>query len=171
MNKQAYLKELRSIALMAVCLFAAPQASAETVTYKYDGLGRVIAACYGTQAKHIAFAYDAAGNRTSVAGAGSCANQAPIALNDSVSGSYFYFDIVDVPVLVNDGDPDGNPLTVTGATCVSSGCTVTITSTTVRIMGTTSGTKTVTYTISDGNGGTAQASASAGSFQDPCPLC
>lgn len=131
----------------------------------------MVAAFYGTQAKHLAFSYDDAGNRTTVAGAGLCANQAPIALNDSVSGSYYYFDIVDVPVLANDGDPDGDTLTVTGASCISSGCSVTTTSTSVRIMGTTSGTKSVTYTISDGKGGTAQATAFAGSFQDPCPLC
>lgn len=162
---------------LVASLFAAglplglPSVNAETVTYKFDALGRVVAACYGTQAKHLAFSYDAAGNRSTVAGAGSCANQAPVALNDSVTGSFYHFDIVDVFVLTNDGDPDGNPLTVTGASCVSSGCSVTYTATKVSIMGTTNGTKSVTYTISDGNGGTAQATASAGSFTDPCPLC
>lgn len=164
----------RNIAIIA-SLFSVAGAtplSAETITYKYDGVGRVIAACYGTQNKHYAFHYDDAGNRTKVVGAGSCFNTNPIAMNDNVSGSYFYYDVVDVFVLTNDSDPDGDTITVTGASCVSSGCSVTYTSTKISVMGyDPSGTKTISYTISDGNGGTASASATVGSFQDPCPFC
>jgi len=145
--------------------------AAETITYKFDPLGRLTAECYATQAKHIAYSYDAAGNRTSVVGAGSCANQPPVALDDVVTGTWDLMDGPTVSVLANDGDPDGNALTVTAASCVSSGCAVSFTATTVTIVGNTHGSKTATYTISDGNGGTDQGSLTASTFIDNCPLC
>jgi len=80
----------------------------------------------------------------------------PIAVPDqAVAGTQ----PIDIPVLANDRDPDGDPLTVTAVTTPSSG-TVTI-----NADGTLHytpapgyvGTVTFTYTISDGHGGTATA--------------
>jgi len=101
-------------------------------------------------------------------------NYAPVAVNDTVNGAYIVFDSVPVYVRANDSDPDGDPITVTAASCVSSGCGVTIQGggTHISVRGNTAGTKTVNYTISDGKGGADTATATVGIFEnDPCPLC
>src|SRR5439155_1520886 len=83
-------------------------------------------------------------------------NDAPVATNDSATTPE---DIaVTITPLVNDSDPDADPLTITNATTTSG---------TVVIVGGTNllftpapdfnGTATITYTISDGNGGSLSA--------------
>jgi YD repeat-containing protein len=101
------------------------------------------------------------------------ANNPPVAVNDSVSGSYQVWDVVPVYVRINDSDPDGDSLTVTAVSCVSSGCTASIAAggTHITIRGSTVGNKTVNYTISDGRGGADTAQATAGYFDDSCQFC
>ncbi len=85
----------------------------------------------------------------------SAVNDAPIAVNDSANTTE---DVaVTIPVLVNDSDPDGNPLTITSATATNG--TVVISGTNLVFTPATNfnGTATIGYTISDGNGGTASA--------------
>lgn len=101
------------------------------------------------------------------------ANNPPVAVNDTVSGSYEIWDVVPVYVRTNDSDPDGDTLTVTATSCVSSGCTASIAGggTHITVRGSTIGNKTVNYTISDGRGGTDAAQATVGYFDDSCALC
>src|SRR5207245_9429708 len=83
-------------------------------------------------------------------------NDAPVATNDSASTPEDT--AVTIAPLVNDSDPDGDPLTITNATATNG---------TVLIVGGTNllftpapdfnGTATITYTTSDGNGGSASA--------------
>ncbi len=65
---------------------------------------------------------------------------------------------VNIPVLANDNDPDGDPLTVTSATAPNGTVVIeadgTVTYTPNEDF---NGTDTITYTISDGNGGTSTA--------------
>lgn len=101
------------------------------------------------------------------------ANNPPNAVNDTVTGGYIVYDWVNAYVRNNDSDPEGHTLTVTAASCVSSGCTVSIAGGThIKVRGTTVGNKTVNYTVSDGFGGTDTAQATVGYFDnDPCPFC
>jgi large repetitive protein len=84
-------------------------------------------------------------------------NLAPTAANDSASTNEDT--PVTIPVLLNDNDPDGDPLTVTSATAangiVSIGAGGVLTYTPNANF---NGTDTISYTISDGNGGTSTAS-------------
>ncbi len=83
-------------------------------------------------------------------------NDPPIA-NDDVS-SVNEDSQVTIPVLVNDTDADGDPLTVTGASASNGTVTVNPDGTiTYAPNPDFFGTDTITYTISDGNGGTATA--------------
>jgi CshA-type fibril repeat protein len=95
-------------------------------------------------------------------------NPPPVAVNDSASTSE---DLpVNIPVLGNDSDPDGDTLTVTTASAAN-GTVV------IQPNGTIdytpdpefNGTDTITYTISDGNGGTATATVTVtvGAVNDP----
>ncbi len=145
--------------------------AAETTVYDYDALGRVAKVCFVETARLITYNYDAAGNRTSVATTGtSCGtpppppNQPPVAVNDTKTASLIVHNKVQVNVLSNDSDPDGDPLTITGASCVSSGCSVSISSNKLNITGTTVGDKVVSYTISDGRGGTDSATVTVKTF-------
>jgi hypothetical protein len=97
-------------------------------------------------------------------------NSAPVAVNDTVTGSFDLNSSVNVFVLANDSDANGDPLTITAAGCASSGCSVTIVSgTRLSVFGTTIGIKTVNYTVSDGWGGTASATATVNKFVAPPP--
>jgi large repetitive protein len=84
------------------------------------------------------------------------ANPGPTATNDAATTNEDT--AVIVPVLANDNDPDGDPLTVTNATApngtvvINGNGTVTYTPNPNF-----NGTDTITYTISDGNGGTSTA--------------
>jgi large repetitive protein len=83
-------------------------------------------------------------------------NPPPVAVNDTANTGEDT--PVTIPVLSNDSDPDGDPLTVTsaaapnGAVIINADGTVTYTPN-----ANFNGTDTITYTISDGNGGTATA--------------
>jgi large repetitive protein len=83
-------------------------------------------------------------------------NPGPVAVNDSAATNEDT--PVAIPVLANDSDPDGDPLTVTAASApngsVSIGAGGVLTYTPRANF---SGTDTITYTISDGQGGTATA--------------
>jgi len=81
----------------------------------------------------------------------SVTNRPPVVVNDA--GSTSRNTPVTIPVLANDSDPDGNPLTIVGVsatngTAIISGTNVVYTPPNVL------GTNTVIYTVSDGNGGT-----------------
>lgn len=80
-------------------------------------------------------------------------NGPPNAVNDSLSGTWFVFGTVTANVLANDSDPDDDPLTITSATCTTTGCVAGLDGSSIWVVGTTPGTKQVTYTISDGQGG------------------
>lgn len=165
----------RAARLFLAGLFAVPALNvtqaAETTVYDYDALGRVAKVCFVETARLITYNYDAAGNRTSVATTGtSCGtpppppNQPPVAVNDTKTASLIVSNSIQVNVLSNDSDPDGDPLTITGASCVSSGCSVSISSNKLNITGTTVGDKVVSYTISDGRGGTDSATVTVKTF-------
>lgn len=84
-------------------------------------------------------------------------NRPPVAVNDAATTSLAA--PVTIAVLVNDSDPDGDPLTITATTppafgtIVVSGGSITYTANAAGV----TGTDTFTYTISDGRGGTATA--------------
>ncbi|MET3761790.1 VCBS repeat-containing protein [Sphingomonas sp. UYEF23] len=81
-------------------------------------------------------------------------NDAPIA-NPS-SATAVEDTAVVVPVLANDSDPDGNPLTVVSATAPHGTVTINADGTVTYLPDADfNGTDTITYTISDGNGGVA----------------
>lgn len=81
-------------------------------------------------------------------------NQPPVAADDSLATPPDT--PVSVPVLANDVDPEGQPLTVTGVTQPPSGTVTFLPGGTVLYTPVDgfSGTETFTYTISDGQGGT-----------------
>jgi large repetitive protein len=83
-------------------------------------------------------------------------NPAPTAANDTATvaedGS------VNIPVLANDADPDGDPITVTAAIAANGTVTVNPDGTITYVPNANfNGTDTISYTISDGNGGTSTA--------------
>ena len=113
-------------------------------------------------------ATDAGGLSTSQTFTWTVTNPPPVAVNDVATTPEDF--PVNINVLVNDSDPDGDPLTVTTASAGNG--TVTI-----RPDGTIdytpnadfNGTDTITYTISDGNGGTSTATVTVtvGPVNDP----
>lgn len=154
-------------AFLFTCIFTGPVAigiqAAQTTTYSYDVLGRVATVCFVESGRLITYSYDSAGNRTAIATTGtSCGggttpppNQPPVAVDDTINLDLTVFDTVQVNVLANDSDPDGDSLTVTDATCVTTqGCIVLRDGNILNVIGTTEGSKTLTYTISDGRRGT-----------------
>lgn len=155
------------------CPVLTPVHAAQTTAYSYDALGRVATVCFVESSRLITYSYDDAGNRTAIATTGtSCAggtvpppNQPPVANSDVKWGSYHVNDWVRVNVLANDSDPDGDPLTITAASCISSGCTVTIHGDSLEVTGTSTGEKDITYTISDGRGGTDTSTLIVGTYQ------
>ncbi|WP_432199573.1 Ig-like domain-containing protein [Erythrobacter sp. W53] len=83
-------------------------------------------------------------------------NDPPVAANDV--SSVDEDSQVTIPVLVNDTDADGDPLTVTGASAQNGTVTVNPDGTITYVPNPDFfGTDTITYTISDGNGGTSTA--------------
>ncbi len=95
-------------------------------------------------------------------------NPPPVAVNDSASTSE---DLpVNIPVLANDNDPDGDMLTVTTASAAN-GTVVILPDGTIDYTPNQdfNGTDTITYTISDGNGGTSTATVTVtvGAVNDP----
>ncbi len=83
-------------------------------------------------------------------------NPAPTAVNDSATTDEDT--PVDITVLTNDTDPDGDPLTVTMATALNGTVTIAADGTLTYVPDADfNGTDTITYVISDGNGGTSTA--------------
>jgi len=83
-------------------------------------------------------------------------NPAPTAVNDTATTDEDT--PVDINVLANDTDPDGDPLTVTMATALNGTVTIAPDGTlTYQPNANFNGTDTITYVISDGNGGTSTA--------------
>jgi len=113
-------------------------------------------------------ANDANGGIVSTTFSWTVTNPPPIATNDVASAPEDT--LVNIPVLANDTDPDGDLLTVTLASAAN-GTVV------IRPDGTIdytpnanfNGTDTITYTISDGNGGTSTATVTVtvGAVNDP----
>jgi YD repeat-containing protein len=101
-------------------------------------------------------------------------NALPAATNDTVWDTYYVFQVVPVYPLPNDGDPDGDALTITSASCVTtSGCSVSVVSGQYLNVSSTIAMYQVVvqYWISDGQGGTATATAAVGQFFDESPGC
>jgi Bacterial Ig domain/MBG domain (YGX type)/Putative Ig domain len=94
-------------------------------------------------------------------------NLAPTVVNDSATT--LEDTQVTIPVLVNDSDPDNNPLTITTATPTNG--TVNIVGTNLVFLPATNfnGTATIGYTVSDGQGGTSSAlvTITVTAFNDP----
>jgi YD repeat-containing protein len=142
-----------SAALLSGGLAAsAVSAATVTATYTYDTLGRLKSATY-TNGTSVTYDYDKAGNRTQVVTVG-VGNGPPDAVADAVTTSLntsLSFD----PRL-NDTDPNGDAITITGVTVLSpaNGATAVITGSGTGITFTpatgVSGTSTFTYTLSDG---------------------
>ncbi len=84
------------------------------------------------------------------------ANPPPVATNDTATTNEDT--AVIIPVLTNDRDPDGDPLTVTSATAPNGTVVINANGTvTYTPNANFNGTDTITYSISDGNGGTSTA--------------
>jgi large repetitive protein len=87
----------------------------------------------------------------------SVTNPAPIATDDTASTSEDT-PVANIPVLANDRDPDGDPLTVIAASAANGTVTINANGTLNYTPNKDfNGTDTITYTISDGQGGTATA--------------
>ena len=105
------------------------------------------------------FATDSGGLTTSQTFTWTITNPAPVAVNDVATTAEDR--AVDIAVLTNDADPDGDPLTVTtasaghGTVTIGAGGTLTYTPDADF-----NGVDTISYTISDGQGGTSTASVS-----------
>jgi|GEM_PF-1665088 len=154
-------------ALMATAISAPAHAGAQ---YFYDAAGRLIKVVYSNGVV-IEYRYDAAGNRQQITTA-VAPNVAPVARNDT--GSTGASMSVDVAVLSNDTDADGDTLTITGAS-IPTGGSVAILSGPSRIRYTapaTAGTYTFTYTISDGHShtGTATVTMTVAAASNQAPV-
>jgi YD repeat-containing protein len=141
----------RGASVLAVALsFCALSANAETVTYTYDALGRLISAAT-TGGHTTTYTYDINGNRTQVVVTGGT-NAAPTAATDAKTTALNTASSFDPRT--NDSDANGDALTITAKTNGTNG-TVSITGggTGVTYTPTTgfSGSDSFTYTISDGS--------------------
>ncbi len=161
--------------LLLVASVAVPNeaqaACTQSVCYEYDVLGRVVKVTMpgggpGGSDQVIEYVYDAAGNRIErTIGA---PNQPPNAVNDSFTLNVGV--ALNLSVLNNDNDPEGQPLTITSVSTSTFGTTSIVSSgTKVRFVSNRSGSDTFTYTISDGHGGTDTASVNITVLADPEP--
>ena len=145
-GKRAFI--IISLALVSGATFAA----AQTVTYKYDDLGRVIGAVQAGMS--TSYSYDSADNRTSVVTISSSSSSS----SSSTGGST----LTCPSFTITDNPPTNTPVQIgvpVGSGCTDSGgYTITTNPTspdtiTIAIHTTTL----VPYTASDGHGGTASA--------------
>lgn len=97
------------------------------------------------------------------------ANTPPVANQDLLNGSFEIMTSAVVSVLANDSDPDGDALSITAASCVSSGCEVEIIGADLFVIGTMAGPKLINYTITDARGASASSTATIYSFYDCWP--
>ena len=140
------------VALLAWACAFAPTAWADD--YSYDALGRLVAH-RAADGKLTTYAYDAAGNRTTVATTASAANQAPNAVDDvrtwNEGSAALTFD-----PRSNDTDPNGGTPTVIGSTTADFGVATRTTSSVTWTPGPNanrlSARDVFTYTIQDGGG-------------------
>lgn len=148
-----WLAWLAAAGLLACTLTASAQ---QAVQYRYDDLGRIVSVTYANGSQ-MTYQYDAAGNRTqhAVTAGG---NRAPAAVDDTKTTS------INTPLTfdprTNDGDPDGNAITVTaksdgakGSVSVGGGGT----SLTYTPQAGQTGADTFTYVISDPSNATSTA--------------
>lgn len=153
-----------------------PCSAGETITHKFDAKGRLIEVKrVGTSGAHVttAYRYDQADNRVDVTTTGSPnggpppappppppANRPPVANPDN-GGTMGKCAVKTVNVTANDADPDGDPLTVLGATGSGGVWASVVSASSVQIDSSqTAGAKSISYTISDGRGGTASSTIS-----------
>ncbi|MBK7421933.1 MAG: tandem-95 repeat protein [Propionivibrio sp.] len=88
-------------------------------------------------------------------------NDPPIAVNDGVFVTNEDTPLNNIVVLTNDSDPDGDPLTVIGASSANGVVSINLDGTLNFVPAANfNGLATITYTISDGNGGTSTATVS-----------
>lgn len=111
-----------------VSLLFVSAASAQTYTYGYDDIGRLITVEKqdGASLTHRVYEYDLASNRLKAAsgtGPATSSNSAPVANPDFFIHTVS-LDVTVIDLLANDTDPDGDPLqviNVTTPTWISSG--------------------------------------------------
>jgi Bacterial Ig domain len=147
--------------------------SGEAANYGYDAKARLtsVARTGAVNNGVIAqYAYDKADNRSNVATTGSPntppppppppPNNPPVANADN-AGTMGKCSTKTVNVTANDTDPDGDPLTVTGASATGDMTATVASASSVQIdSGQTAGAKSISYSISDGKGGTASSTIS-----------
>ncbi|MFN3806516.1 Ig-like domain-containing protein [Asticcacaulis sp.] len=144
----------------------APSALAQSTSYQYDALGRVVQVTF-PNGSTVVYAYDSAGNRTQVTRTRGT-NGVPSAVTDSVTTSYQT--AVTISPLANDVDPDGDTITLTGVGTPAHGtASVSGSQVTYTPAGGYSGSDTFSYTISDGFGGTATGQISVVVSAPPAP--
>lgn len=126
--------------------------------YFYDALGRVISVSHwtnGVRDGEVIYSYDAAGNRTQLLSGNP--NRSPVAVDDNVFAGANYPFVFDPRV--NDSDPDGDPLTITGVTQPANGsATVAADGTSITYTSKPGvASDTFNYTVADTRGATATA--------------
>ena len=152
----AGLRCLIPAVVFASLLLPPLRASAADVDYEYNVHGRLTRVTYNDTGKVITITYDDAGNRIIRTITSGTDNSDPIAYPDLASIPVFSFS--GSSPLVNDTDPDGDPLTITSAQSTnpaqvfaSVGCS----NTCVKLVAYADVRNFyVFYDISDGNGGT-----------------
>ena len=152
----AILRKIAGVALIVAVGFSgsgflSSATAFDTVSYRYDALGRLKSVIYGN-GRAIQYSYDATGNRTTRVV--SVPNMPPVAVDDTVV--FDIFETAYVYPLTNDTDPDEDLLTVTDYSSNSLASTVIYNEALKRfsITSTLGGSFSVSYTISDGRGGT-----------------
>ncbi len=140
---------LRALLAVAILLGGSSPALAESSSYTYDPLGRVLTQT-DADGTTVTFSYDPAGNRTQrITSAGSA--HRPTAANDNLTATGSTPASIDPRT--NDTDPNGDTLSVTGASTPGHG-TASFTSSSVTYTATSgySGSDVFSYTVTDTHG-------------------
>ena len=144
---------------------ATPALAAETVTFTYDALGRLVAsASSGSVNNGVqgSLSYDPAGNRSSYAVSGAAgggpppppSNLPPVPGNDTSSGVCNVTKIINV--VANDTDPEGNvPLALVSVTPGNNTGASVSSSISLAVTGYFRGTEYIYYVVRDSLGATA----------------